>query len=97
VIVDLHDAMVLDASGLSVFATAADRARQRGAALTVSDPPDENHESLALLGIAHLVQTDHHDDGRPFPSAPFGRICAPEGSSDHPAARSRFPGHLRGA
>jgi len=97
VIVDLHNARALDAGGLSVFVTAAERAGRRGAALTLRDPPVDFRESLSLLGIAHLVQVAHHDGGRPSPSAHFGRICPPEGSSGQPAARSLFPGHLRGA
>ncbi len=39
VVVDLHDATAADASGLSMFAVAAEQATERGAALGLSDPP----------------------------------------------------------
>ncbi len=74
VIVDLHDASAPDARGLSVLATAAERAGRRGVTLTLANPPDELHGPLALLGLAHLVRTAHHGRRRPSPLAALGRI-----------------------
>ena len=90
VVVDLHDATAIDASGLTVFATAAALASRRGASLTLSNPPDVLHQALALQGLGGLVIVARHDGRRASPSAPFGRIAAPRGPERHPAGRARL-------
>lgn len=65
VVVDLHDATASDAGGTSVFAVTADRARRRGAALSLRDPPDQLYQALVLTGLGRLVRATRHDGRRP--------------------------------
>jgi anti-sigma B factor antagonist len=84
VVVDLDDASATDPSGLSVFAAAAKRASTTATSLRVGNPPAPLYQLLVLTGLGRLIRTTRHGDGRPSPSAPFGRIAAPGGRSPHP-------------
>ncbi len=95
VVVDLHDASAVDGSGLSVFATAAEQATERGAVLILSDPTDALFHALSVRGLGRLVRTTRHDERRPSPSVPFGRIAAP-GRASHTAGGARSEGQLEG-
>jgi len=69
-LVDLHDATATDADRVTVLAEAAERARRRGGAVTLSQPPALLHEALRNLGLDHLVGTpDSGPAGTPDPSA----------------------------
>jgi len=56
-VVDLHDATATGADRLTVLAEAAERARRRGGAMALSQPPAVLHEALRNLGLDHLVGT----------------------------------------
>lgn len=55
-IVDLHDATATDAEHLLVFRDAAEQARRRGGAMTISEPPPALHDALRQWGLHHLVR-----------------------------------------
>ena len=73
VAVDLHDARAADASCLSMFTGAAERATGRGGSLTLTDPPEILYEALILRGLGALVRSARRDDRRrALPPPPAG-------------------------
>lgn len=83
VVVDLHDTSAVNAGGAAMFAATADLANNRGASLSLRNPPDVLYQALVLTGLGRLLRTTRHDGRRPSPSAPFGRIAAPGVRADH--------------
>lgn len=58
--VDLHDVTVTDVDRLTVLAEAAERARRRGGAITLGEPPAVLHQTLKDRGLDHLVPSLKH-------------------------------------
>lgn len=87
VVVDLHDASA--AKGLEVFAAAAKQASQRGAALSLCDPPTVFREALIQMGLGQLVRSSRADGRRAAPVPPLGRISALRDRSAHPSGQLR--------
>lgn len=87
-LVDLHDATTTatDVKWVSVFAEAAERARRRGGAITLSKPPALVHHALRDGGLGHLVGT--LVDGHGAELGPASNGSAPRGRRAHPAGRS---------
>jgi anti-anti-sigma factor len=54
-LVDLHHATAADASPVSVFADADERARRRGGSIALSKPPALLLDALHRRGLGHLV------------------------------------------
>ncbi|MGH9156921.1 MAG: STAS domain-containing protein [Acidimicrobiales bacterium] len=96
VMIDLHDASAVDASGVSVLASAAERARRRGGNLSLCDPAEVLYQALQLRGLGALVRTTRHDGQRRPPSAASG-AARPRGWASHPATGSNSHTHQKGA
>jgi anti-anti-sigma regulatory factor len=79
-LVDLHDAGA-DASHVSVFADADERARLRGGSIVLSKPPAPLQEALRRQGLGHLVE----------PPFSYGAECAPAGEGPSRQERRAHP------
>ena len=96
VVVDLHDTIASDTSGLSVLAAASERASRHGGVLSLSDPPDALYQALVPMGLDRFVRPPRLDGMCASPSAPFGGIVAPRGRAV-PAGAPQAPYRLQGA
>lgn len=87
-LVDLHDATATaaDVKWLSVFAEAAERARRRGATITLSKPPALVDHALRDGGLGHIGTLV---DGHGAELGPESNGSAPRERRAHPAGR--FP------
>ena len=92
-LVDLHDATAADTHPLSVLADAAERARRRGGAITLSRPPAPLLQALQDAGLGQLLSSvspatpgrgpaSDGTRGRERRAHPAGRVPpnAPQGS-----------------
>ncbi len=63
---DLHDVRGIGVGGISGLAATADRADERGAELTLTDPPERLCAALESEGLTGLVRIVHQDRRPPW-------------------------------
>ena len=91
VVVDLRDVGHLDPLAVEALISSADRIEGRGGSLRLGNPVGEVFDSLALAGMARLIDLPFERERRARPPDRSGGRAARQASIDsHPAGKARY-------
>jgi len=90
IVVDLRDVPLIDCSGVDVLVAAADRIETRGGEMRLGGPTGAAFDSLALSGLARLIDIPFEQDHRPWSSERRSASARRQASiTSHPAGMGR--------